>query len=236
MKKIIISVFLGFTILLAGCAAPGTMTKTQQGSAIGATGGAVVGAILGQAIGHNTKGTLIGAAIGAAVGGAGGYGVGQMMDKQEQEMRDALARSEAAAVKREGNLLSVTFKGDVTFDTNSTEIRPELYTEINRVARILNQYPDTLISVEGHTDNRGSDEYNLKLSQRRADAVKTLLTLRGVAADRIDAYGYGKTMPIASNDSETGRQMNRRVEIRIVPQTQQQGQTQEQTPEAKPRP
>lgn len=230
MKKIIISLFLGCILILAGCAAPGTMTKTQQGSAIGATGGAVVGAILGQAIGHNTKGTLIGAAIGAAVGGAGGYGVGQMMDKQEQEMRDALARSEAAAVKREGNLLSVTFKGDVTFATNSTEIRPELYTEINRVARILNQYPDTLISVEGHTDNKGSDEYNLKLSQRRADAVKTLLTLRGVAADRIDAFGYGKTMPIATNDTEAGRQMNRRVEIRIVPQTQ------EQTPEAKPRP
>jgi outer membrane protein OmpA-like peptidoglycan-associated protein len=234
MKKIIISLFLGCILILAGCAAPGTMTKTQQGSAIGATGGAVVGAILGQAIGHNTKGTLIGAAIGAAVGGAGGYGVGQMMDKQEQEMRDALARSEAAAVKREGNLLSVTFKGDVTFDTNSTEIRPELYTEINRLARILNQYPDTVISVEGHTDNKGSDEYNLKLSQRRAEAVKTLLTLRGVAADRIDAFGYGKTMPIATNDTETGRQMNRRVEIKIVPQTQ--GQTEGQTPEAQPRP
>ena len=91
-------------------------------------GGAVVGAILGQAIGHDTKGTL----IGAAVGGAGGYGVGKMMDNQEKEMREVLAKSEAAAVKREGNLLSVTFKGDVTFDTNSTEVRPELYTEINR--------------------------------------------------------------------------------------------------------
>jgi outer membrane protein OmpA-like peptidoglycan-associated protein len=234
MKKIIISVFLGCILFLTGCAAPGTMTKTQQGSVIGATGGAVIGAVLGQVIGRDTKGTLIGAAIGAAVGGAGGYGVGQMMDKQEKEMRDALAQSEAAAVKREGNLLSVTFKGDVTFDTNSTEIRPELYTEINRIARILNQYPDTLISVEGHTDNKGSDEYNLKLSQRRADAVKTLLTLRGVAADRIDAFGYGKTMPIATNDTETGRQMNRRVEIRIVPQTQPQ--TQPQTPDAKPRP
>jgi outer membrane protein OmpA-like peptidoglycan-associated protein len=204
------------------------MTKTQEGSIIGATGGAVVGAILGQAIGHNTKGTLIGAAIGSALGGAGGFGIGQMMDKQEKEMRDALARSEAAAVKREGNLLSVTFKGDVTFATNSTEVRPELYTEINRVASVLNQYPDTLISIEGHTDSKGSDEYNMNLSRRRAEAVKTLLIIRGVAADRIDVAGYGKTMPVATNDTEAGRQMNRRVEIRIAPQTQ--GQTPSKTP------
>jgi len=106
------------------------------------------------------------------VGGAGGYGVGKMMDNQEKEMREALAKSEAAAVKREGNLLSVTFKGDVTFDTNSTEVRPELYSEINRVAGVLNQYPDTLIRVEGHTESKGSDEYNMNLSKRRANTVK----------------------------------------------------------------
>jgi outer membrane protein OmpA-like peptidoglycan-associated protein len=154
------------------------------------------------------------------MGGAGGYGVGRMMDNQEKEMRDALARSEAAAVTREGNLLSVTFKGDVTFNTNSTEVRPELYTEINRVAGVLNQYPDTLIRVEGHTDSKGSDEYNMDLSRRRAQTVKTLLVLRGVAESRIEVVGFGKTMPVASNDTEAGRQINRRVEIRIAPKTQ----------------
>ena len=217
-----ISVFLCCVLLLAGCAETGTMTKSEQGGLFGAAGGAVVGAILGQAIGHDTKSTLIGAAIGAAVGGGGGYGVGKMMDNQEKEMRDALAKSEAAAVTREGNLLSVTFKGDVTFDTNSTEVRPELYTEINRVARVLNQYPDTLIRVEGHTDSKGSDEYNMDLSKRRAAAVKTLLSLRGVAETRIEVVGYGKTMPIATNDTELGRQKNRRVEIKIAPKTQTQ--------------
>jgi len=217
-----ISVFLCCVLLLAGCAETGTMTKSEQGGLFGAAGGAVVGAILGQAIGHDTKSTLIGAAIGAAVGGGGGYGVGKMMDNQEKEMRDALAKSEAAAVTREGNLLSVTFKGDVTFDTNSTEVRPELYTEINRVARVLNQYPDTLIRVEGHTDSKGSDEYNMDLSKRRAAAVKTLLSLRGVAENRIEVVGYGKTMPIATNDTELGRQKNRRVEIKIAPKTQAQ--------------
>ncbi len=222
MNKIRISIFLCCILLLAGCAETGTMTKSQQGGLFGAAGGAAVGAILGQAIGHDTKGTLIGAALGAAVGGAGGYGVGKMMDNQEKEMREALAKSEAAAVKREGNLLSVTFKGDVTFNTNSTEVRPELYTEINRVAGVLNQYPDTLIRVEGHTDGKGSDEYNMDLSKRRANAVKTLMVMRGVADSRMEVVGFGKTMPIASNDTEAGRQKNRRVEIRIAPKTQAQ--------------
>ena len=220
MNKIRISIFLGCILLLAGCAETGTMTKSQQGGLIGAGGGAVIGAILGQAIGHDTRSTLIGAALGAAAGGAGGYGVGKMMDNQEREMREALATSEAAAVSREGNLLAVTFKGDVAFDTNSTEVRPELYSEVNRVAGILNQYPNTLIRVEGHTDSKGSDEYNMNLSKRRADTVKTLLVQRGVADSRIEVAGFGKTMPVATNDTEAGRQKNRRVEIKIAPQTQ----------------
>lgn len=222
MNKTITSLFLCCILLLAGCAETGTMTKSEQGGLLGAGGGAVVGAILGQAIGHNTQGTLIGAAIGAAAGGAGGYGVGKMMDNQEKQMRDALAQSEAAAVTREGNLLAVTFKGDVTFDTNSAEVRQELYTEINRVAGVLNQYPDTLIRVEGHTDSRGSDEYNMELSRKRAANVKTLLVLRGVAENRLEVVGYGKTMPVATNDTELGRQKNRRVEIKIAPKTQAQ--------------
>ena len=123
---------------------------------------------------------------------------------------------------REGNLLSVTFKGDVTFDTNSTELRPGLYNEINRVAAVLNQYPDTLISVEGHTDSVGSDEYNMDLSRRRAQTVKNLLVMRDVAENRIETIGFGKTMPVAGNETEAGRQKNRRVEIRIAPKTQSQ--------------
>jgi outer membrane protein OmpA-like peptidoglycan-associated protein len=222
MNKKRISVFLGCILLLAGCAETGTMTKSQKGGLVGAGGGAAVGAILGQAIGNDTRGTLIGAAIGAAVGGAGGYGVGKMMDNQEKAMRDALATSEAAAVSREGNLLAVTFKGDVTFDTNSTEVRPGLYSEINRVAGVLNQYPDTFIRVEGHTDSKGSSEYNMNLSKRRSDAVKTLLIQRGVAYSRIEVVGFGETMPVATNDTEAGRQKNRRVEIKIAPKTQAQ--------------
>lgn len=220
MKNVSVSVFLCF-VLLAGCAAPETQTKTQKGAIYGAAGGAAAGAIVGQVISHDTKGTLIGAAIGAAVGGLGGAGVGKMMDNQERDMRGALATSEAASVSREGNLLAVTFKGDVTFDTNSTVVRPGLHSEINRVAGVLNQYPNTLVRVEGHTDSKGSSEYNMDLSNRRATAVKNLLVQRGIADSRIDVVGYGETMSVATNDTEAGRQKNRRVEIKIAPQTQQ---------------
>ena len=218
MTKARIAVFICL-LLLAGCSTP--PTKTQKGAAYGAAGGAAAGAILGQVIGGDTKATLIGAAIGAAVGGFGGAGVGRMMDNQERDMREALAKSEAAAVSREGNLLAVTFKGDVTFDTNSTVVRPGLHSEINRVAGVLSQYPQTLVRVEGHTDSVGTNEYNQDLSVRRAMAVKSLLVQRGIADSRIDSVGYGETMPVATNDTEAGRQKNRRVEIKIAPQQQQ---------------
>ncbi|RJR39484.1 MAG: OmpA family protein [Desulfobacteraceae bacterium] len=220
MKKTISWIFL-IGLFLSGCAGPQLQTKTQKGAVYGAAGGAAAGALVGQVIGHNTKSTLIGSAIGAAVGGLGGAGVGRMMDNQERDMRNVLASSEAAAVSREGNLLAVTFKGDVTFDTNSTVVRPGLQSEITRVATVLNQYPETLVRVEGHTDSTGPGDYNMDLSNRRALAVKNLLTGRGIAESRIDVVGYGESMPVATNDTEAGRQRNRRVEIKIAPQTQQ---------------
>lgn len=218
MNKKTMWIFLSF-LTLASCAAP--QTKTQKGAVYGAAGGAAAGAIVGQVIGHDTKGTLIGSAIGAAIGGLGGAGVGRMMDNQERDMRDVLASSEAAAVSREGNLLAVTFKGDVTFDTNSTVVRPGLYSELNRVAGVMSQYPNTLVRVEGHTDSKGSTDYNMDLSRRRAMAVRDLLVQRGIADSRLDMVGYGEGMPVATNDTEAGRQKNRRVEIKIAPQTQQ---------------
>jgi outer membrane protein OmpA-like peptidoglycan-associated protein len=203
------------TIFLIASCAP--QTKTQKGALVGAGGGAIAGALIGQLIGKDTEGTLIGAAIGAAVGGAAGAGVGRMMDNQERDMRQALANSEAAAVRREGNLLAVTLKGDVTFDHNSAIVRPGLYSEIDRIANIMMQYPDTLIRVEGHTDSTGSEQYNLDLAARRAGAVKTLIVQKGVSSTRIETVTYGESRPIATNETEAGRQMNRRVEIKIAP-------------------
>lgn len=217
MKTLILIGIIGI-VAMSGCAGP--QTKTGKGTAYGAAGGAVAGAILGQAIGRDTEGTLIGAAAGAAVGAAAGAGVGHMMDKQEAEMRDALAASEAAAVKREGDLLAITLKGDVGFDLDSDVVRPGLYNELDRIAQIMVKYPQTSILVEGHTDSTGSETYNQQLSERRASSVTSLLVQRGVDAQRINIIGYGESQPVATNDTPEGRQMNRRVEIRINPKAQ----------------
>ena len=217
MKKLILISLVGL-IALSGCAAP--QTNTGKGATYGAAGGAVAGAILGQAIGRDTKGTLIGAAAGAAVGAAAGAGVGKMMDKQEAEMRQALADSEAAAVRREGELLAITLKGDVSFDLDSDVVRPGLYNELDRIAQIMIKYPQTSILVEGHTDSTGSETYNQQLSERRANGVKNLLVQRGVQTSRVNILGYGESRPVATNDTPEGRQMNRRVEIRINPNAQ----------------
>lgn len=210
----IIIVNLVCLFVIAACA---PQNKTQKGALVGAGGGALAGALVGQLIGKDTESTLIGAAIGAAVGGGAGAGIGRMMDNQERDMRAALAASEAAAVRREGNLLAISLKGDVTFDTDSAVVRPGLYNEIDRIANVLGQYSQTVIRVEGHTDSTGSEEYNMNLSSRRAESVKNLLLQRGVASSRIETMAFGEASPIASNDTEAGRMQNRRVEIKVAP-------------------
>ena len=217
MKKGVWMAMAGL-LILSGCAAP--QSNTGKGAAYGAAGGAVAGAVLGQAIGKDTEGTLVGAAAGAAVGAAAGAGIGRMMDRQEAEMRDALAASEAAAVRREGELLAITLKGDVTFDLDSDMVRPGLFNELDRIAQIMIKYPQTSILVEGHTDGTGSEGYNQQLSQRRANSVKNLLVQRGVQEFRINTLGFGESRPVATNTTPEGRQLNRRVEIRINPNAQ----------------
>jgi outer membrane protein OmpA-like peptidoglycan-associated protein len=214
MKRFVVLGMAGM-IGLAGCSAP--MTKTQTGGAYGAAGGAAAGALLGQVVGHDTKSTLIGAAIGAALGGAAGAGVGHMMDKQEQQMSQSLANSDAVAVQRNGDLLAVTLKGDVSFDTNSSVVRPGVYSELDRIASSLIQYPQTVVRIEGHTDSVGGEAFNMDLSRRRAEAVRTLLMQRGVDGSRMEVVAFGESSPIATNATEAGRQMNRRVVIMIAP-------------------
>lgn len=187
-------------------------TKEEKGTAIGAGSGAAVGAILGQAIGNNTESTVIGAGIGAVLGGIAGNQIGRYMDRQEQELRDAVAASEAASIQREEDVLTATFKGEAYFDTDSYELKPGAVAELRRISEVLNKYPQTIIEVGGHTDTRGSEEYNQTLSEKRAETVKNELINNGVMAQRIDAVGYGESRPISSDHA-----MNRRVEIIIVP-------------------
>lgn len=212
MKRLVLG--LCMLMLISGCALE---TKTQKGGAYGAAGGAAAGAILGQILGGDTEATLIGAAIGAAVGGGAGAAVGQMMDRQEAEMQQALSDSEAAALRREGNLLAITFKSDFVFATNSAEVNPGLMPEIQRVSQVMVNYPQTVIRIEGHTDSMGSEEYNRRLGRRRAEAVQSLLMQNGVPGNRTEVLSFGEGQPIADNNTAQGRQLNRRVEIKIAP-------------------
>jgi outer membrane protein OmpA-like peptidoglycan-associated protein len=211
MKKFIITVFsLLIFITLFSCAS--MQTKQEHGTAVGAGVGAGVGALLGQVIGGDTEATLIGAGIGAALGGIAGNQIGRYMDLQEQELRNAIAASESASIKREQDILRATFKGEAYFDYDSSNLKPGAYAELRRISGVLNKYPQTTIEVGGHTDIRGSEEYNQTLSQQRAESVKNELIQNGIAPSRIRAVGYGESRPISSDHA-----MNRRVEILIAP-------------------
>lgn len=203
---------------LVGCAQP--MTRTEKGALIGTGAGAATGAVLGQAIGRSTGSTLIGAAVGAAVGGVAGGMIGNYMDKQEQAMRQELANVEGASVQRNLDTLSVTFKSDILFGVNSAALKPGAYDEISRVARVLNQYPQTNITIAGHTDSTGTAAHNQQLSEKRAANVKNALVGEGVNPARMTAVGYGSSKPVTDNSTAEGRQLNRRVTILITPQQQ----------------
>ncbi|PLX74198.1 MAG: hypothetical protein C0614_12080 [Desulfuromonas sp.] len=213
--KLLGTLLLITALLLSSCAQP--PNKTQQGAAIGTGVGAAVGAGLGQAIGRDTKATLLGAGIGAAVGALAGSSIGRYMDNQEAALRQSFAASEAASIQRNAELLAVTFKADVLFDIDSAALKPGSFEEINRVADVLVQYPQTTILIAGHTDSSGSETYNQQLSERRAFSVRNALLNQGVADFRMNTVGYGEGQPIASNNNAYGRQLNRRVVVTITP-------------------
>lgn len=190
--------------LLAGCKA----NNTTKGGAIGAGVGGVVGGV----IGSKSDNTAVGAIIGATVGGAAGALIGRQMDKQAEELKRDL---EGADVERVGEGIKITFNSGLLFDFDSYKLKSTTEDNLKELAQTLNKYEDTNILIEGHTDNAGSDQYNMTLSNERADQVKDYLEAQGVKGSRITTEGYGETQPIASNESEAGRQQNRRVEVAI---------------------
>ena len=199
-----LSVVLAFCIALLGCAS----SNAVKGGAIGAGSGAVVGGVIGNAAGN----TALGAIIGAAVGGTTGALIGNAMDQRAAEMRKDLSN---AKVERVGEGIKITFDSGILFATNSSELQPAAKSNIESLSRILNKYPDTNILIEGDTDNEGAKEYNQELSERRAEAVANFQKGQGVAGSRITTVGLGESNPIASNETVTGRQQNRRVEVAI---------------------
>ena len=201
--------------ILSGCAE--TTSNTQKGAGYGALIGAVSGALIGQAAGKSTKATLAGAAIGAGVGAGTGAGIGYYMDKQEEEMRAAYASVEGVNIVRQGDDLFVTFRSDNQFEVGSFILTPAAQSDVAKLGNILTRYDETTVLISGHTDSTGSEALNHSLSVDRAGAVRNILLASGMAGNRVTVVGFGESRPIADNSTAYGRQVNRRVEIKITP-------------------
>lgn len=203
---------------LAACATTDPYTgeertnRTSQGAAIGAGVGAVVGAISG---GDRLKR----AAIGAGVGALSGAAIGNYMDRQEAELRRQL-RGTGVSVTRRGDEIILNMPGNVTFDFDSASLRSEFFEVLDSVALVLEEYDKTVLVIDGHTDSTGARSYNMELSERRAESVGSYLQSQDIDPVRIATYGYGPDHPVASNDTESGRAANRRVELTLMPVTE----------------
>lgn len=217
--KYILAIMLSFTII--GCTTTDPYTgeqktnKTTKGAGIGA----VAGAVLGAATGDNAKDRRERALKGAAIGGVVGGGVGNYMDRQEAKLRAEL-QGTGVQVQRDGDNLTLIMPGNITFSSSSADIRSDFFPVLNSVAKVLAEFNKTSIRVTGHTDSTGGDKINQPLSERRADSVAMYLRSQKVSSPRIQSYGYGSRYPVASNDTATGREQNRRVELELVPNQQ----------------
>jgi outer membrane protein OmpA-like peptidoglycan-associated protein len=217
---------LAVAIALSGCAAGGPgfgqenrpFTSTEAGVLIGAASGAVIGAVAYK------KDRSRGAVIGAIGGGIAGGAVGAYMDKQKQDLEKALAQEiqagQARIDKMPNDVLRITMTNQTAFDTDSSAVKSGFNSTMDKVADVVLRYGKTTLTVVGHTDNVGANDYNQKLSERRAHSVAEYLESKRVNGMRLALAGKGETQPIASNSNESGRQQNRRVEIYVEPVVQ----------------
>lgn len=196
-----------------GCNTAKNANNTQKGAVIGASGGAIIGGIIGNNVGKGD--TALGAIIGGVVGGvAGGY-IGNRMDQQAKRIEEEIPNAE---VTRVGEGINVIFSGNegVHFSTNRSDISRESAYTLDKLAEIFKEYPDSNILVEGHTDSDGSAEYNMTLSEKRAQSVTNYLVSKGISSKRFTTTWYGETQPRESNDTAIGKSKNRRVELAIM--------------------
>lgn len=190
-------------------------SNTAKGAAIGAAAGAVVGVLTGDDADERRKNALIGAGVGAL----GGAAVGAYMDAQEAKLREQL-QGTGVSVTRLGDDIVLNMPGNVTFDVNQSAVKSNFYPVLNSVGLVLNEYNKTLIDVNGHTDSTGSVEYNMGLSNRRAQSVADYLAAQGIEPNRLFTQGFGPHYPVADNATADGRQLNRHVELILKPLTQ----------------
>ncbi|MFD2110314.1 OmpA family protein [Thiorhodococcus fuscus] len=215
-KRLIVSATVA--VLVSGCAADGSgMTETGRGATIGTATGAAAGALIGSLSADAGKGALIGAVGGALLGTA----VGAYMDQQRQDFERVLAPEIASGViwveKLPDDQLLVGMTGATSFEVDSDRIKPAFYSTMDKIAGVVNKYGKTQLAIAGHTDNTGAAQYNMDLSRRRAVSVENYLASSGVNPGRMESRGYGMTRPVASNNTEEGRRLNRRVDIVIIP-------------------
>lgn len=205
-KSIVVVLIVTMAIFAVGCS---STSKTKKGAVIGAAAGGILGAVVGKQAGN----TLVGAIVGAAVGGAAGAYIGNYMDKQAEEMKNDI---DGAKIERVGEGIKITFDSGILFDVNKATLKPASMTNLQKLADILNKYPDTNILIEGHTDDTGSEEYNMDLSEKRAKSVSNYLASLNVSPTRFTIMGYGESQPIATNETVEGRSQNRRVDLAIM--------------------
>jgi outer membrane protein OmpA-like peptidoglycan-associated protein len=196
-------------LLVAGLSACAALSRKEKGAVIGAAGGGVAGAVIGNQTGSTTRGAIVGAVVGGTVGAI----IGHQMDQQAKELQQNIP---GATVARVGEGIAVTFASGLLYDFDSDVVRADAAQNLHYLAASLEKYPNTDLLIVGHTDAVGTGEYNQSLSQRRAAAAANFLASQGVILTRLRAVGRGETEPIATNDTEAGRQLNRRVEIAIV--------------------
>jgi outer membrane protein OmpA-like peptidoglycan-associated protein len=211
---------LGVTIVALAYLAAACATKTQSGALLGAGAGGLAGAGIG-ALAGGKKGAVIGGAVGAAAGAGTGALVGHYMDKQEEALKEV----KGAKVERQGDQLVVKFNSAILFDTGKSKLKPASTKDLTEFAKVLKEYKDTDLVVEGHTDNKGKKATNKKLSLARAESVIALLGTQGVERSRMTPQGYADDRPVAPNTSEAGRAQNRRVQIQITANQQLQQQS-----------
>jgi outer membrane protein OmpA-like peptidoglycan-associated protein len=215
LSKLATGAALAALTLTSGCVTdPVTGRQRVSNAAIGGIGGALGGYLLGDLVGGRRDRTE--KIVGAGIGGLAGVAIGSYMDRQERELRDRTAGSQVQVIRR-GDDLVLNMPSGITFATDSATIEPQFRTTLDQVADVIGRYNQTYLDVYGHTDSTGADAYNQTLSERRAKSVADYLAMRGVQGARLGTLGYGETQPIASNDSDAGRAQNRRVEIKIVP-------------------
>lgn len=212
ISKNIAAIFLSGALVFTSCEAVQNANDTQKGVAIGTAAGAILGGILGNNVGKGGNGTA-GAVLGGIVGGVAGGVIGNKMDKQAKEIKTVLPGAE---VERVGEGIKVVMnENSINFNFDSAELTSVAKANLDKITTVFKTNPDTYINVYGHTDSRGSVEYNNRLSVRRADAVAAYLIAKGIERSRLTSIGMGPSEPIDTNDTDAGRARNRRVELTI---------------------